>query len=224
MAKKTKKVDLENAALIIVDVQNDFCPGGALPVPDGDKVVKLNNRMVNRALRNNWPIFASRDWHPLKTKHFNTNGGIWPPHCVRYTKGAEFHKDLRLPYTVMVISKGMSREEDEKSYSAFGGSVVASNFDPTRGWIDMSDAPYLEMQLTYLHIDTLFIGGLATDYCVKATVLDALKEKFIKKVYLLEDACRAANLKPNDGANAIAEMKAAGALITSVKEDRKSVV
>ena len=107
----------EKAALVIVDVQNDFCPGGALPVADGDKVVAVLNRHIGKFDRVGLPIFATRDWHPARTRHFNTDGGPWPPHCVQGTEGGKFHPDLALPKTAVVVSKGMSPEAD--SYSGF---------------------------------------------------------------------------------------------------------
>jgi len=206
VAKKTKKVNLENAALIIVDVQNDFCPGGALAVPYGDEVVAPINRLIRRFFENKLSIFASRDWHPEITTHFNTYGGIWPPHCVRGTEGADFHKKLLLPYSSIIVSKGIGA--DENAYSAFDGDMaVFADFDPLRGWHDSLSFRFEEI-LQHLEVGALYVCGLATDYCVKATVLDALKLGF--KVYLLEDACRAVNLKPTDGADAIKEMKVAG--------------
>ena len=198
--KKEKRVDLAKSALIIVDVQNDFCPGGALPVPDGDKVVEPLNKMIAHARKMGWPIIASRDWHPKQTTHFVTGGCIWPVHCVAGTKGAEFHSELDIIADGVIISKGMGSAEN--AYSAFEGKTA----------VNLS----LGYFLTKMELDKVFIGGLATDYCVKATVLDALKLGF--KVYLLKDACRAVNIKPNDGKKAIAEMKKIGAIITTVKE------
>ena len=147
------------------------------------------------------PIFATSDWHPERTKHFAAYGGKWPPHCVKNTTGAKFHKDLDVD-SAEIFFKGMGEYEDEKSYSGFGGTNFAGRS--------------LDSLLNSEDVQKLYIGGLATDYCVKATVLDALKLGF--KVYLLEDACRAVNIKPDDGKKAIAEMKKAGAVITSVKE------
>lgn len=204
MAKKTKKLGLEKSALIVVDVQNDFCPGGSLAVPHGDEVVEPLNLMIDVFVKNNRPIFASRDWHPENTKHFKTNGGIWPPHCVMHTDGAKFHKNLLLPFSISIISKGMGTDEDMASYSAFGGIAVSTHFDPLSGWIDLGNQNPLVIELGWMGIKKLYVCGLATDYCVKATVIDALKLGF--KVYLLKDACRAVNLKPTDGADAIAEM------------------
>jgi len=179
-------------ALIIVDVQNDFCPRGALPVTDGDKVVPVLNRYIERFRKAGLPIFATRDWHPEKTRHFNTCGGLWPPHCIQGSKGAEFHPDLALPEDVVVVSKGMNFDED--SYSGFEGSV---------------EGILLAELLRRRGAERLFVGGLATDYCVKHTVLDGLKEGF--EVVLLEEAIRGVDLQPGDSERAIAEMMQAGA-------------
>jgi nicotinamidase/pyrazinamidase len=181
-------------ALIIVDVQNDFCPGGALAVSSGDEVIPVLNRVIERFSDAGLPIFATRDWHPQKTSHFSAYGGLWPAHCVQGTRGAEFHANLELKNDIVVISKGMAPDED--SYSGFQAR-------------DLSGARLAEL-LRRKAIERIIVGGLATDYCVKHTVLDGLKEDF--KVLLLADAIRAVNLKPDDGELAIAEMVSAGAV------------
>lgn len=201
-----KKISLAKSALIIVDVQNDFCPGGALAVPHGDEVVKPINSISGWFYGNEWPVVYSRDWHPKKTKHFKKFGGVWPVHCVQGTKGAELHPKLKL--YGWLIFKGSS--DSDSGYSAFEGVIPGVG----HGSCDK----YLADLLKEKKVNQVYVCGLATDYCVKATVLDALKERFLKKVYLLEDACRAVNIKPTDGVDAIAEMKKAGAVITSVKE------
>ncbi len=175
-------------ALIIVDVQNDFCPGGNLPVPDGDAVVKPLNKLIKYARERDWTIIASRDWHPATTTHFDK----WPIHCVAQTRGAEFHSALDLD-NVEVFSKGMGAEED--SYSAFD----AKNTE------DLSLGDFLKRK----GVERIFVGGLATDYCVKATVLDGLKDGF--KTFFIDDASRAVNLKPGDTIAALDEMFEAGA-------------
>lgn len=187
-------------ALVIVDVQNDFCPGGSLAVPDGDKVVPLLNRYIDRFAALKGLIFASRDWHPAVTKHFKAYGGVWPPHCVQGTKGAEFHADLRLPGDAVVVSKGMDPDAD--AYSCFQAE-------------DLNGMPFAAA-LGEGSVQRLFVGGLATDYCVKATVLDALKEGF--RVVVLEDAIRAVDVNPGDGAKAVEEMKAAGATLVRLSD------
>jgi len=176
-------------ALIVVDVQNDFCPGGALAVAQGDEVVAPLNKLIEEFLERGEPVFKSRDWHPEKTKHFAAYGGTWPVHCVQNTKGAEFHPELIDDMHIRVISKGLG---DEDSYSAFDGTDLA-------------------LQLRRLGVQEVWVGGLATDYCVKNTVLDALKEGF--RVKALENAMRAVELKPGDGERALTEMRAAGARI-----------
>jgi len=178
-------------ALIVVDVQNDFCPGGSLAVTRGDDVVAPLNKLIEEFLERGEPVFKSRDWHPEKTKHFAAYGGTWPVHCVQNTKGAEFHPDLIDDMHIRVISKGLG---DEDCYSAFDGTDLA-------------------LQLRRLGVEEVWVGGLATDYCVKNTVLDAVKEGF--RVKALEDAMRAVEVNPGDGERAIAEMRDAGAEVIS---------
>ena len=184
-------------ALIVVDVQNDFCPGGALAVAHGDEVVAPLNRLIEEFLERGEPVFKSRDWHPEKTKHFAAYGGAWPVHCVQNTKGAEFHPALIDDMHIRVVSKGLG---DEDCYSAFDGTDLA-------------------LQLRRLGVEEVWIGGLATDYCVKNTVLDALKEGF--QVKALENAMRAVELKPGDGEAALAEMREAGAEINNSADFEK---
>jgi nicotinamidase/pyrazinamidase len=182
-----------NAALIIVDVQNDFCPGGALAVADADQIVPLLNRYIKKFADAGLPIIATRDWHPKKTRHFIAGGGIWPVHCVQGTEGADFHPQLAIDSSVIVVSKG--EDPDADSYSGFNGVTPDQNrladFLRARG------------------VRRLYVGGLATDYCVKHTVLDGLSEGFA--VVLLEDVIRGVNLQPGDTSRAIAEMLRAGA-------------
>jgi nicotinamidase/pyrazinamidase len=174
-------------ALIVVDVQNDFCPGGALAVAHGDEVVPPLNKLIAEFLKRGDPVFKTRDWHPSKTKHFADFGGTWPVHCVQGTKGAEFHPDLIDDARIQIVSKGLG---DENSYSAFDGTDLAA-------------------QLRKLDVDEVLVGGLATDYCVKNTALDALKEGFAVKA--LKSAMRPVDLQPGDGDRAIEEMRRAGA-------------
>lgn len=176
-------------ALIVVDVQNDFCPGGSLAVEHGDEVVAPLNRLMTEFLERGEPVYKSRDWHPSQTKHFADYGGTWPVHCVQGTRGAEFHQDLLDDPRVHVVSKGLG---DEDSYSAFDGTALAE-------------------ELRRSGVREVWVGGLATDYCVKNTVLDALREGF--RVRAVSDAMRAVNLQPGDDARAIEEMRAAGAEI-----------
>ncbi|HEX8191078.1 MAG TPA: nicotinamidase [Pyrinomonadaceae bacterium] len=174
-------------ALVVVDVQNDFCPGGALAVERGDEVVAPLNRLIEEFLRRGEPVYKSRDWHPPQTRHFADHGGTWPVHCVQGTRGAEFHEALLDDPRVRVVSKGLG---DEDNYSAFDGTALAED-------------------LRREGVREVWVGGLATDYCVKNTVLDALREGF--RVRALPDAMRAVNLQPGDDQRALAEMRAAGA-------------
>ncbi len=183
MASEKKK------ALIVVDVQNDFCPGGALAVAHGDEVVGPLNTLMKEFLQRGEPVFKSRDWHPEKTRHFAAYGGTWPVHCVQNTKGAEFHPELMDDMHIRVVSKGLG---DEDSYSAFDGTDLA-------------------LQLRRLGVEEVWVGGLATDYCVKNTVLDAVKEGF--QVKALKNAMRPVEVNAGDGQRAIEEMQAAGAEI-----------
>lgn len=183
--------DHKGQALIIVDVQNDFCPGGTLAVAHGDEVVPPLNKLIDEFLTQGAPVYKTRDWHPPTTKHFTKFGGTWPIHCVQNTKGAEFHPELKDDPRIKIISKGL------------GDSDCYSGFDET----DLAE------QLRRQGVKEVLIGGLATDYCVKNTVLDAVKEGF--QVKALEDAMRPVELTPGDGQRAIEEMRAAGAEVTT---------
>ncbi|MCG6861594.1 MAG: nicotinamidase [Chromatiaceae bacterium] len=176
-------------ALIIVDLQNDFLTGGSLAVSDGDEVIPVLNTWIRRFRKAGLPIFATRDWHPADHCSFRDQGGPWPPHCVAGTKGAEFTSELVLPPDAYVHSKAMRPEKE--AYSDFEDGDLGP-------------------KLRQMGIARLFVGGLATDYCVRATVLDGLKEGF--QVVLLVDAIRAVEVEPGDGDRAIAEMRDAGAL------------
>jgi nicotinamidase/pyrazinamidase len=182
-----------NAALLVVDVQNDFCPGGALAVPNGDRVVPILNRCLAEAARHGVRVYASRDWHPAVSDHFAASGGPWPRHCVQNTWGAAFHPDLQLPPSTVVITKG----DDPHAH---GYSVFEGHTDLSRSLLE---------DLQAHGIEELYVGGLATDYCVRASVLDALREGFA--VTVLEDGIRGVEVQPGDSARAIEEMRAAGA-------------
>ena len=182
-----------HAALLIVDVQNDFTPGGALAVPEGDVIVPAINRYITLFRDAGCPVFASRDWHPAETSHFEDYGGLWPVHCVAGTTGAEFHPDLDLPNEVIIRSKGIDPAKD--GYSAF--EAVADN------------GSSLDEILTINGITNLYICGLATDYCVKNTALDSGKYGY--NIIILGDAVRGVELTPGDSERAIEEMKNAEA-------------
>jgi nicotinamidase/pyrazinamidase len=192
-----KPVSLQKGdALIIVDVQNDFIRSGTLVVPEGDKVISPLNRAIQKFQDKDLPIFFTRDWHPPDHCSFKENGGPWPPHCVRGTRGAEFAPELNLPEGSTIISKGSKKDIDE--YSGFHG------FDKNGGSLARS--------LKRNGVKRVFIGGLATDYCVLNTVLDVLKSGY--EVYVLTDAIRAVNVKSDDGKNALKNMKESGAKLT----------
>lgn len=183
----------KGAALLLVDVQNDFCPGGALSVPDGDRVVAPLNRAAAEFAAAGLPVIASRDWHPAVTSHFSTYGGTWPPHCIQGSSGAAFHPQLQLPAGCLVFSKGIDATKD--GYSAFDGRL--------------DDGRDLQQILATLGITHLYIGGLATDYCVKETTLTALQSGI--RVTVLADAIAGVDLHPGDSLRAIKAMQAAGA-------------
>ncbi len=178
----------DRSALIIVDVQNDFLPGGSLAVPDGDAVIAPLNRAIALFAARGLPVVATRDWHPADHCSFTEQGGIWPPHCVQDTAGARFGPGLELPDDVIVISKADTKDRD--AYSGFEGTDLAE-------------------RLYELKVSSLVVGGLATDYCVLNTVRDALSHGF--DVYVLEDAIRAVDVKPGDAERAVRDMQDAGA-------------
>jgi len=179
-------------ALVLVDVQNDFCPGGALAVTDGDRVVPVLNEYARRVHDAGGAVFASRDWHPVDTMHFQARGGPWPPHCVQDTPGAAFHPDLEPPDGAVVITKGDDRRDH--GYSAFEGT-------------DPDGRPFADA-LGAAGVRRVLIGGLATDYCVLNTALDARRHGL--DTVLLLDAIRGIDLEPGDVARAIDRMMRAG--------------
>ena len=188
-------IEADCPALLIVDLQNDFCAGGALAVEEGDLVVPVLNRLAARAAALGLPVYASRDWHPIDSLHFAANGGPWPTHCVAGTAGARLHPDLALPSGAMIVTKGTTRDAD--GYSAFDGQVTG------RG--------ALVDDLRARGVDHLVVGGLATDYCVRASVLDARRLGF--GVTVAEDGVRAVNLVEGAGTRALDEMREAGAMV-----------
>lgn len=181
--------------LLVVDVQRDFLPGGALAVPEGDRVIAPLNDCLDAFAAAGRPVVASRDWHPADHVSFHAQGGPWPAHCVAGTPGAAFPAGLRLPREAVVISKAQQR--DREAYSAFSGTDLAQ-------------------QLRRAGLRRLFVGGLATDYCVLRTVLDARWLGF--DVVVLRDAIAAVDAEPGDGERAIAEMERAGALFVDCRE------
>ncbi len=186
-------------------MQYDFLPGGALGVPQGDTIIPRVNRAVGVFQRRGLPIMFTRDWHPPVTKHFKEFGGAWPPHCVQGTKGARFHRDLDVPKDALILSKGMDPEQD--SYSAFQAYTPQGRD--------------LESVLHDLGIEDVFICGLATDYCVRATAIDATRRGI--KVRVLKDAVRGVDLKPGDSDAALREMRVHGALFAQTRGIAKLV-
>ena len=182
------------AALLVVDVQHDFCEGGALAVPGGDEVVPVINEVVHAAAAAGAPIFASRDWHPARSPHFKAFGGEWPVHCVQGTSGAALHRDLVLPAGTRLVTKGDS-QDDPHGYDAFEGHL--------------GDGTPIVKALRGLGITRVVVAGLATDYCVKNSAFGARRAGFA--VTVLRDAIRAVDLGEGDGRRAIADMLAAGA-------------
>jgi nicotinamidase/pyrazinamidase len=187
-------------ALLIVDVQNDFCPGGALQILNGDRVVEPINRAITYFSAAGLPILASRDWHPPKTRHFRESGGVWPVHCVQGTAGAEFHPDLHLPEETVVLSKGINPELD--GYSAFDGVT--------------GDGRTMAALLRDLDVQRIYICGLATDYCVLCTALEALRNGL--HITVLTDAVAGVDIVPGESTCAIEDMVKAGAQLATVDE------
>lgn len=175
----------ENDALIVVDVQNDFCPGGALPVPGGEGVVRVINPLQMKFHR----LYFTRDWHPQDHCSFSEEPTFtdqsWPVHCVQDSPGAEFQGSLHVPADAVIISKGA--DPNEEAYSGFQGTSLGQ-------------------QLNKAGVKRVFVAGLATDYCVKATVLDAIKAGF--ETVLIEDGCR--GVSDETTARALSDMRAAG--------------
>lgn len=182
-------------ALLIVDMQNDFLPGGNLAVPRGDEAVPVLNRYLKFFTSRNLPVYATRDWHPEQHCSFKAQGGSWPPHCVQGTRGAEFAAALQLPPSAVIISKATTVEQD--AYSGFQGTD-------------------LDERLRAASIRRLFVGGLATDYCVLNTTRDALRLGY--RVFVLADAIRAVDVQPGDGSRAKQEMLNLGAQFITVEE------
>jgi nicotinamidase/pyrazinamidase len=177
-------------ALIIIHMQNDFLPGGSLPVQMGDTIIPVINRYLMLFHDHGLPIFATRDWHPSGHCSFQQQGGPWPPHCIATTTGAAFHSDIEFPINTQVISTATTREKD--TYSSF------------------TDTQFHAL-LQASGIRRLFFGGVATEYCVFNTVKDALLLHYT--TFVLEDAVRPINVKPDDGLHALEEMKHLGAML-----------
>lgn len=182
-------------ALIIVDMQNDFLPGGSLPVAAGKKIIPVINQYIVNFQSRGLPIVATRDWHPENHCSFESNGGPWPSHCVAHTEGAAFPAALELPDNATIISKATTQEKD--AYSAFSGTQ-------------------LNEMLQSRNIKRLFVSGLATEYCVLSTVEDAIRLRY--KTFILTDAVCAINQQPDDGRNALLKMQRIGVVPVNHEE------
>ena len=169
--------------MIVIDMQNDFLPGGNFAVAGGNEIIPQLNRYLAHFAAHQLPVFATRDWHPVSHCSFQSQGGSWPPHCIADSDGAAFHPDLKLPGNVRIISKATSQETD--AYSGFTSTQ-------------------LNELLKSLHIHRVFIGGIATEYCVLNTVKDALRFQYI--TFVLDDAICAINQQPENGQRALEEM------------------
>lgn len=193
-ARKVPQPD-EKSVLLMTDLQVDFCPGGALGVPGGDEIIQTVNDYVRFFHGRRLPIIATRDWHPPNHCSFKEQGGPWPVHCLQTSRGAQFHPDLIVPPGTAIVSKATDPKKD--AYSAFDGTT-------------------LEERLRDMSVEALYVSGLATDYCVKQTVLDACKLGF--RVVVLEDAIHGIDATPGDCQRAIDEMREAGAVFAKARD------
>ena len=180
----------QKSVLLLVHLQNDFCPNGALAVPGGDEIIPLANACIEMFSRQGFTVVATRDWHPANHCSFKEQGGPWPPHCVQGSFGSQFHPDLKLPPGTLIVSGATNPKKE--AYSGFDGTT-------------------LEDRLQDVDAETLFVLGLATDYCVKQTVLDGCRRGF--RVVVLENGVRGIDVNPGDSQKALNDMMAAGAII-----------
>lgn len=186
--------------LLVIDVQHDFMPGGALAIPDGDQIITPLNRVISAFFRQRLPVLYTRDWHPVDHCSFQAQGGPWPPHCVQHTPGAAFDARLHLPPKPLVFSIGQHQAGDQ--YSAFLAE-------------DEAGQP-LSATLRRQDLRRLYVAGLATDYCVQNTALDLRRAGY--GVVVLTDACRAVNLAPDDERQALRRMAGAGATLLATTD------
>jgi len=195
--------DEPRAALLVVDIQKDFCAGGALAAPGGVEIIPAVNRHVATAITRGMPVYATRDWHPVRTTHFKDYGGNWPPHCVQGTAGAQFHPALKLPPEAIIVNKG--DDPERHGYSAFEGHT--------------SEGKTLLDDLRDRHITRVYVAGIATDYCVRQSALDALRAGL--EVRVLPDAIAGIDVRPGDAQRALDEISAAGAeLVPTLDAER----
>ena len=174
-------------ALIVTDIQNDFCSGGALAVQGSEEIIPILNAWIRQAVELRNPVFLTRDWHPVNHISFRDRGGPWPPHCIQNTRGADFHPELFVPASAVLINK--AKGPDRESCSAFGDTLLTH-------------------YVRTLNVRRVWLGGLALDYCIEATALDA--RALGLEVNVLLDATRAVNVSRGDAERAIEKMKAAG--------------
>lgn len=223
-ATMNKLETYQNVFAVNVDIQNDFCPGGSLAVNEGDQVVPIMNRVNKWTRSSGGDVVLTADWHPPETYHFVEYGGPWITHCVRFTIGAAFHEGLQIKADDTVALKGTGNMDDGYSgwFAEFNkdSPLYKSPEEMTLSGRKKADAITTVGEAVLATPNTaLVIGGLATDYCVKATVLDAIRE--VKErdasigIFVVRDAIRAVNIQPDDGANAIEEMRAAGAVFVT---------
>jgi nicotinamidase/pyrazinamidase len=195
-----------HAALLVMDMQIDFCPGGSLAVAGGDTIIPLINRYVELFRQKDLPVYATRDWHPAETSHFSQFGGKWPAHCVQGTTGAGFHPALRLPDNVIIISKGTDPQRDDYS------PLQVSNADG----LTFAD------RLKKAGATHLYLCGMATDFCIRWSALDALHAGF--KVTVLKDAVKGINLTPGDSERALEEISLAGGEMADLETIGKEAI
>jgi nicotinamidase/pyrazinamidase len=182
-------------------VQVDFCPGGTLAVKHGDRIIPQLNSTIRVFDEAHLPIYFTRDWHPRNHCSFVSQGGIWPSHCVKNTGGAKFHPELQIPLNATIVNKGTKAHSE--AYSGFQGTVLAKDLEK-------------------LNVEEVFVGGLATDYCIKNTVLDALDLGF--SVVLLTDCIRGVDVKSGDSVDAVKLMVGKGAKPATSEIARRSIV
>jgi nicotinamidase/pyrazinamidase len=187
--KKALDLNINNKdVLIIADIQKDFLPGGALPIKEGDQIIPVLNDYAKIFNKANAKVLASRDWHPPKHISFTAQGGQWPPHCVHETEGAKFSPDLKLPVGTKIVSK--ATDSGKEAYSVFDGTGLGE-------------------ELKSMGMKRIFIGGLATDYCIVNSIIDARKMGF--DAVVLADATRGINVNPGDVDKAFETMRRTGA-------------
>lgn len=198
MNSKKKHILHPHAALLVTDMQVDFCPGGSLAVAEGDAIIPAINHYIELFRQKGLPVYATRDWHPAETSHFSQFGGKWPPHCVQGTPGAGFHPALQLPDDVIIVSKGTDPQRDD--YSPFQAIVA--------------DGRTFADHLKAVGANHLYFCGVATDFCIRWSALDALRAGF--KVTVLRDAVKGIDLIAGDSERALEEIRQAGGEIVDL--------